>query len=62
MAKRRVRAHLFRYDPDLGADHNGQRYCRDCPLGEFHDIHDLPETTHAARQLDARILGEKEEP
>jgi hypothetical protein len=60
MAKRSMRAHLFRYNADLPADHKGQRYCADCPLGEHHDIHQpLPETTQAARDRDSAVLGEK---
>lgn len=62
MAKKtRVPTHPFRHNPELGADHNGQRYCADCPLGERHPAHQLPETTQEARDRDASILGEKEE-
>lgn len=61
MAKRRYRVHAFRHNTDLGTDHNGKRFCADCPLVEDHPVHDLPETTQAARDRDASILGEKEE-
>lgn len=61
MAMRRVRAHVFVVNPDLGADHKGQRYCAHCPLGEHHDIHTMPEQHADVTAAEARRLGERED-
>jgi hypothetical protein len=57
--KRRVPTHPFVADPDTPPDHNARRFCSTCYLREDHEIHDLPETTQAARERDAAVLGEK---
>lgn len=51
--------HLFVPDASA-ADWAGRPGCRDCPLPKEHDIHNVPETTQAARERDAAILGERE--
>lgn len=59
MVMRRVRAHIFRHNPDLGTDHSGQRFCADCPLGENHDIHTLDPQPVEVSEHEARRLGER---
>jgi hypothetical protein len=60
MVKRRVRVHVFVPNSDLGTDHKGQRFCAHCPLPEGHSSHTMPETSQAARDRDAAVLGEKQ--
>lgn len=59
MAKRRVQTHPYRADPNGAPDHRGDTTCAECYLPRSNRIHDLPETTQAARDRDASILGEK---
>ena len=61
MAKRTALAvHVFVANPDLGTDHNGQRYCARCPLRENHDVHQMPEQPAAVTEAERRLLGERE--
>lgn len=60
MTKRRVATHLYAADPDVPPDHNGNRPCT-CGAAYRNARHNLPTMTPAARQLDARILGEETE-
>lgn len=59
MVMRRVRPHAFVPNPDLGTDHTGQRFCGACPLGEHHEIHDMPGQDAAVTEAESRKLGEK---
>jgi hypothetical protein len=56
---RALRRHVFQPGTDVPPDHNGQRYGSCCPLGEHHEIHDLPEQDAAVTQAELRRLGER---
>jgi hypothetical protein len=52
--KPRLRAHVYRPDPDTGADHTGRLVCAVCGLPETHRAHTEP----AVDEVSARMLGE----
>jgi hypothetical protein len=62
MSKRRVATHAYVADPNGVPDHNDDIGCGECYLPRRNTIHQLPETTQAARDRDAAVLGEKEDP
>jgi hypothetical protein len=56
-----MRTHPYRGDAEDRLLRPGDLPCADCGLPRRNTVHTLPETTQAARDRDAAIMGEKEE-
>jgi hypothetical protein len=61
MTKRRVHTHVYQAEHGAAPNHRGEVSCAVCHLPETNTIHQLPETTQAARDRDLAVLGEKED-